>query len=347
MDSTLLRGRWASAEPWGSEAVASVLGVAEQGAYVTHALHEDERTWPETNCYVDVLVTVLHSLELDPVAALAFTLGIDFEGDQYTFFKFPHPDLRFLYEVEVQELNPWRSVIVHAVEQLALGRYLLPEVDSYFLPDTAGVSYRSEHAKSTIAIAHVDVERRVLRYFHNRGYHTLSGEDFDGVFRLDEYAPAAGVLPPYVEIAKLDRLVRLGPAELTARAVELARLHLAQRPSRNPIAVHRDRLQRDLEWLKGEPLAMFHQYAFATVRQAGAGFGLTASFLRWLQSNGEGGLEGAAVAFETLSSTAKTVQFKLARMAGQKRDVDVNPLMGTMERAWDEGMSHLVERYSG
>ena len=325
--------------------MVSVLGVAEPAAYVTHPLHEDERTWPETNCYVDVLVALLHSLQLDPVAGLAFTLGIDFEGDQYTFFKFPLSDLRLLYGVEVQELNPWKSVLVHASEQLALGRFLLPEVDSYFLPDTAGVSYRIDHTKSSIAIAHVDVAQRVLRYYHNRGAYTLSGEDFAGVFRLDQYAPAPGVLPPYVETVKVDRLVQLPVTELAMRAIELTRLHLGQRPARNPIAVHREQIARDLEWLKREPLATFHQYAFATVRQAGAGFGLTASFVRWLEAHGEQGLEPAALAFETLSTTAKTVQFKLARMANLKRDVDITPLFETMERAWDEGMGRLVERY--
>ncbi len=323
----------------------AVSGLAESAAYVTHPLHEDERTWPETNCYVDVLVALLHSLKLDPVAGLAFTLGIDFEGDQYTFFKFPHGDLRLLYGVEIQELNPWKSVLVHASEQLALGRFLLPEVDSYFLPDTAGVSYRIDHTKSSIAIAHLDVAARELGYFHNRGSYTLSGEDFAGVFRLDQYAPGSFVLPPYVETVKVDRIVHLSPAELAERAVALTRLHLAQRPSRNPIAVHRERIARDLEWLKGEPLQTFHQYAFATVRQAGAGFGLTASFIRWLQAHGEEGIEPAALAFETLSTTAKTVQFKLARMANLKRDVDVSPLFETMERAWDEGMGCLVERF--
>ena len=73
--------------------------------------------------------------------------------------------------------------------------------------------------------------------------------------------------------------------------------------------------------------------------------GLTASFVRWLEAHGEQGLEPAALAFETLSTTAKTVQFKLARMANLKRDVDITPLFETMERAWDEGMGRLVERY--
>jgi hypothetical protein len=175
----------------------------------------------------------------------------------------------------------------------------------------------------------------------------LAGEDFAGVFRLDQYAPAPGVLPPYVETVKIDRIVHRAPSDLAERAVALTRLHLAERPTRNPIALHRERIARDLEWLKGEPLQTFHQYAFATVRQAGAGFGLTASFMRWLQAHGEEGIEPAAQAFETLSTAAKTLQFKLARMANLKREVDVIPLLDTMERAWDEGMSCLVARYSG
>lgn len=322
-----------------------VRGGAAHGPYVPHVLHGDDRAWPETNCYVDVLLAVLHSLDLDPVAGLAFTLGIDFEGDQYTFFKYPLADMRTLYGIEIQELNPWKGLLVHTVEQVTLGRYVLPEVDSFFLPDTAGVSYRTDHTKSSIAITNVDVARRELQYFHGRRRYQLDGEDFAGIFRLDQYSPAPGVLPPYTEIAKLGRVVHLAPRELTDRAIELTRIHLAQRPSRNPIAVHRERIAHDLQWLKGEPLNTFHQYAFATVRQAGAGFGLTTSFLQWLQSHGEGGIEPAITAFETLSMTAKVVQFKLARMANGKRDVDIAPLLETMEKSWDEGMESLCQRY--
>jgi hypothetical protein len=325
----------------------SVLGAGEHGTYSPHALHHDDCTWPETNCYVDVWILVLNSLGLDPVPALAFTLGTDFEGDQYTFFKYPHNDLRTLYGIEVQELNVWRGVAPHAVEQVTLGRFLLPEMDSYFLPDTVGTAYRAEHVKSTIAIGHIDIDRRILRYFHNRDYHTLSGDDFDGVFRLGAYAPAPGVLPPFAEIAKLDRLVHRPEGELAERAVALARSHLAMRPGANPVALHRARFAGDLEWLMGEPLSTFHLYAFATVRQAGAAFSLTAAFLRWLDARGETGLEPAAAAFETVSTTAKTIQFKLARMANLKRPVDVSALMETMEKSWDEGMSRLVDRYGG
>ena len=92
--------------------------------------------------------------------SLAFTLALDFEGDQYTFYKFSHSDLRDLYGLDVQEINIWKPLVEHAVEQVALGRVLIPEVDSFWLPDTDGVSYQIEHVKTSIAIQDIDVSAR-------------------------------------------------------------------------------------------------------------------------------------------------------------------------------------------
>ena len=312
--------------------------------YVSHMLHGEERTWPETNCYVDLWIEVLHSRGLEPLAGLAFTLGLDYEGDQFTFYKVPLADLRLLYGIEVQELNIWRPLIAHAFEQTSLGRMLMPEVDAFYLPDTAGVSYRYEHGKTTIGIASIDIDRQVLRYFHGRGLHTLGGNDFIGVFRLGEHIADISVLPPYAEIAKLDGVRRLDTADLVDRATSLARMHLAMAPAANPMARYAERLASDLNWLRTDPSASFHLYAFATVRQAGSCFGLTSTFLTWLAENGRAGLGDAAGAFERISNASKTIQFKLARMARQKREIDVGPDVAEMAAAWDEGMSRLTDR---
>ena len=316
------------------------------GTYVPHPLHGDERTWPETNCYVDLWIELLHARGLEPRACLAFTLGLDYEGDQYTFYKPPLRDLRALYGIEVQELNIWRPLTVHAREQYALGRVLMPEVDAFYLPDTAGVSYRNEHGKTTIGIGAIDVERRVLRYFHGRGFHTLGGNDFDGLFRLGEFAGDASVLPPFAEIAKLDGVRALQTPALVDRAMALARFHLAAAPRANPISRHAARLNDDLAWLRGQSLQVFHQYAFATVRQAGSCFELTSAFLNWLDENGQPGMQEAAAAFSRLSTEAKTIQFKLARMARSQRDADIAPHMAEMAAAWDEGLSRLTDRFA-
>ena len=316
------------------------------GTYVAHPLHSDERTWPETNGYVDLWIELLHARGLEPRACLAFTLGLDNEGDQYTFYKPPLRDLRALYGIEVQELTIWRALIVHAADQCALGRVLMPEVDAFYLPDTAGVSYRNEHRKTTIGITSIDVERGVLQYFHGRGRHTLGGNDFHGLFRLGEFASDAGVLPPFAEIAKFGRVRALEPAVLVDRAVALTRFHLAAAPRTNPIARHAVRLNDDLAWLRDQPLEVFHGYAFATVRQAGSCFELASAFLNWLEENGQQGLRDAASAFGRLSTEAKTIQLKLARMVRLKRDADIAPHVAQMVAAWDEGMSRLTDRFA-
>ena len=64
--------------------------------YRPHELHGAGRDWPQTNCYVDLWIEVLHSMGYAPEAALGFTLLQDFEGDQFTFFKFPPEDLELL-----------------------------------------------------------------------------------------------------------------------------------------------------------------------------------------------------------------------------------------------------------
>lgn len=54
--------------------------------YQNHALHRGERAWPETNCYADLWIEVLHAFGYDPHASLGFTIASDFEGDQWLFF---------------------------------------------------------------------------------------------------------------------------------------------------------------------------------------------------------------------------------------------------------------------
>ena len=117
----------------------------DPATYVPSTLHSVDRAWRETNCYVDVWIEVLHAKGLEPIAALPFTLGIDFEGDQWTFFKYQLADLYELYALDVQELALYRPLTAHIQEQLSLGRTLLVELDSFYLPDTAGSAYQLEH----------------------------------------------------------------------------------------------------------------------------------------------------------------------------------------------------------
>jgi hypothetical protein len=324
--------------------VSATLSGLDPATYDAHRLHAGTRHWPETNCYVDLWIEVLHSLELEPTAAHAVTLGLDHEGDQFTFFKFPLPELQFLYGIEVRELNLWRSLLPHAAEQVALGRLFIMDVDAYFLPDTAGVSYRREHVKSAIAVQHVDMPAQVLGYFHGTGYHALSGRDFQGVLRLGDAGERAA-LPPYAEIAKLDRVEHLPERELARRSLVLLRRHLALRPRDNPVRAYRERLQGDVAWLHAEPAEVFHQYAFATLRQLGSCFGLTSSYLQWLATQGEDGLEAAILATDEIASNAKALQFMLARAVRTAETDKLAHLFDRLEGNWQTAMGELEHRY--
>ena len=311
-------------------------------AYQPHGLHAVERAWTETNCYVDVWIEVLNALGLDPVAAAAFTLSADFEGDQWTFFKFPPEDLRTLFGLEVSELNVWRPVVDHVDEQLGLGRLCTVEVDSWFLPDTRGVSYGIAHVKSTVVPQMLDRSERRLGYFHNAGYFELEGDDFDGVFRLGAHAESAG-LPPYVEVIRLDRVRRDDP-DLVSRVVALTGDHLARRPADNPVSRLGARLVADLPWLAEQDLDTFHLYSFGMCRQCGATAELAADFVTWLNLHDRTGTESAATEFAELAGGAKALQFALARVV-RGRQVDLADILGGMEEHWATGMSILVDRY--
>jgi len=140
------------------------------GAYQCHSLHGQDAVWVEKNCYGDVWIELLHALKLEPLAVLPFTLAVDFEGDQWTFFKPSQEELRDLYGIDVQELTVWRPLIEHAIEHLSTGKLISTEADAFWLPDTVGTDYRLKHSKTTILLANLDVDARQLGYFHNSGY---------------------------------------------------------------------------------------------------------------------------------------------------------------------------------
>ena len=310
-----------------------------------HALHSAERSWPETNCYVDLWVEILHAFGYEPLACLGFTVEQDFEGDQFTFFKFPLEDLEALFDVSVRELALYDTLERHVAVQLERGRLVLVEMDSFYMPDTRGTAYRQEHVKTTVGIARMDTDARRLEYFHNAGYFELSGEDFDGVFRrLPALRENPDVLFPYAEFVKRGARPLMGK-ELAAGAVELLHGHLRRRPAKNPITSFRTEFPGHIEALGTRPMTYFHLYAFNVLRQLGANFELLGDHCSWLEARGEGGLEEAAAACARLTTAAKALQFQLARAVNRNRFGDYSSTLDGMEVAYDTAMDILVERY--
>ena len=311
--------------------------------YPRHRLHEQERDWAETNCYVDVWIELLHSWGLEPIAALPFTFGIDFEGDQWTFFKFPLSDLFDLYSIDVQEMAVWRSIPAHLEEQLSLGRPVLVELDSLYLPDTAGSAYQIAHVKTTVAVMEIDVENERLGYFHGQGYYHLHGDDFANIFYTrGEKNPA--ILSPYCELVKRTPTPPLQGAELLDASLVLLRKHLQRLPQTNPFTKFRARFEADLQWLMTEPLATFHQYSFATLRQFGSCYEVAGAYLKWLQAQGIDGLDKPIESMLWLSNSAKTMQFQLARAVARKKPIDLQPV-DQMAEHWKAATEQLKAKF--
>lgn len=309
-------------------------------SYQPHALHGAERDWSETNCYIDVWIEVLHAQGLNPLACLAMVFANDFDGDQWTFYKPPHEDLFELYGIDVQELNVWRGLLDNASEQLRRGRLVLTETDSFYLPDTAGTDYRSNHVKTTIAIQQLDLASQTLGYFHNSSYHELHGEDFIETFRIGKPADPA-FMPLFAEFVRLDRVVRRDDAALAGIAAGLLRKHLARRPAANPVRAFLPVFVADVEALKQQGMAAYHAYAFATLRQLGAGFSLGGLFLNWLSQHGSADFSAAAREFAAISEVSKTLLLKTARAVMGKRAVDLAPLLEQIAGHWETGMALL------
>lgn len=301
--------------------------------YLPHRLHDPARTYLETNCYTDILIEFVHARGDEPLAAMGCVLQVDFEGDQWTFFKPAPEDLEKLYGIDIHEMQPYRPLPQQIAQQIAAGRTIIVELDSWYLPDTAATSYRKEHVKTSVVAEAIDTAGERLRYFHGPGYFELGREDYRGVFRLGRDF-SDDVLPPYTEIVRMDAGPRLQGAELHAAARELLAVHVARRPRQNPFVRFGTQLEAELPRLLESEHSDYHAYAFATVRMVGAAFEVGSTQVSWVLSH-EGAAAAAAMA--RIVDGCKLLSFKLAR----RRAFDPGPRIEELARSWEEAFAAL------
>ena len=245
-----------------------------------HALHRFDQNFRETNCYGDLIIKLVHDLGLVPTACLAYTLAADFEGDQWPFGKPSHHDLESLYGVRVEELSLFRSLIDQIVTQVQRSSIPLLDADAYHFPDTKGIDYGSNHVNTTIAITHIDVTSKTLRYFHNATFAELKEDDFESVLK-PLISAQNGYLPPYCEIVKLGLVNKCSEKHLKEIAFSSAQFHLKKRPSNNPIQQHVTAIESHQIAIIDGGLPAYHAYSFVALRQLGSAHQLGAHFLRW------------------------------------------------------------------
>jgi hypothetical protein len=315
----------------GRRALPSLAG-QDPAAYRPHPLHASSRAYQETNCYADVLIELLHGCGFEPLAMFGHLVRMDFEGDQWTFFKPPPDDVELLYGIDIHEMQPYRPLPRQIAEQIAQGRTIIVELDSWYLPDTAATSYRREHVKTSVAADAIDPEAEILRYFHGTGLHELHGEDYRGVFRVGERAPE--MLPPYAELVRFDAGEPLRGDDLHDAARELLVRHLRRRPRTSPFERFGASLAVTLDdLLQGGP-EDYHAYAFATVRMAGSAFEVAADHAAWLLGPQAAGIQQA---MGEIVDGCKALSFRLAR----RRAFDPGPLIETLSGAWERAIDGL------
>ncbi len=297
-----------------------------------HLLHDPSRTYAETNCWVDAVVELLHLRGLEPLACLPCAAGIDFEGDQFTFYKPGTESLLRLYGVDVHEMQPYRPLPQVAAEQLARDRTLLVEVDGWWLPDTAATSYRREHVKTTIGLLSFDRVAGTAVYAHNSGVYELGGEDLRGALRGD-VPPGDASLLPYVELVRWDAGQPLSGDALREASLDLLRDVLRRRPD-DPYAAFAEQLAEDLPRLLGASPEELSAHAFATLRMAGSAAAVSGTYAGWAFGRDA---DLASEAFERVAQACRALSFRLAR----RRAFDPAPLLSAAAGDWRTGLDLL------
>ncbi len=289
--------------------------IAVAPAFVPHRLHDADRCWLETNCYIDLWIELLASLGETPEAAFGHAVCQEFGEDQFTFSKMPIEDLRRLYGLVVRELSIYRTLEQHVALHVGRGHVVLIEVDAFYLPDLEATTYRRSHTKTTIAVDVIDTARREAGFLHNAARGVLAGEDYEGAFRLRaEFRSQPDILPPYVEVVERQDAVRdTGPLRAVAR--EILRGHLSRRPDVNPFSAWRNAFDRHVDSLLSGAVS-FDDYAFHFPRLAGANFELLGSHVEWLAADALGDV---AQSCSRMAQTLKALQFRLARVVARRR----------------------------
>ena len=331
------RGAWGRDDRAPTPGSSACFGL-DPATYRPHALHAGERTYRETNCYTDVLIELLHARGDEPLAALGSHRAHGLRGRPVDVLQ---AAARATWSCSSgstsTRCSPTGRCPRQIAEQLAAGRTLIVELDSWYLPDTAATSYR-------------DRARQDARSPSRRSTATASGcatSTTPGCYELDgERLPgrrsalgggsADDVLPPYTELVAVRRRAaarRRGAARRGARAAAPS-TSTRVRPA-NPVRALRRAARRAIcrAARRATPPTTTPTRSRRSAWSAPA-FEIGASHVDWLLG---AAATSAAAALRRIVDGSKVLSFKLAR----RRPFDPEPAIDALAAAWDEAMTRL------
>ncbi|MDO5619078.1 DUF1839 family protein [Kocuria sp.] len=299
--------------------------------FTRHPLHAEDSLWSNTNCYLDVWIELLHGLGRSPEPLFAAAVAAETQVEQFEFLKIDHRDLEEVHGIRVGEYDVWQPLAEQVRTQMEAGNLMIVEADAYWLPDTRGISYGTEHTKTSIVPLHLNPAEQHLVYLHNEGLHELHGPDFD--FVLGEQRDRGIVPAPYVELVRLDRLSAVSDDEARAHTVRLLGHHARRTGTENPAAHLMEVLRSRFDWLAETGMEGYHALCFETTRQLGVVALLASEAVRFSRVEQ---LQPAADSYAAVSREAKALQFQLARVARGRRSASLETAMSSISDQWEQ-----------
>lgn len=296
------------------------MSLPARGAHIPHILHTSERIWTAGSSTAALWIDILHAWGFEPIAMLACTLALDFEGDQFTSFGPPIADLERLYGVTSFPLAIYDTLAAHVARQTRLGRAVLLELDAFHLPDMPAL-HHVRHGPTAVGVDRLDIETGSASYYRRGKRYEIYGEDFIGAFGPPhsdgEYDEA---LIRHIRCVK--RFAAPEPAATLAQAsLGLLRQHLDRVPRSSPIAMLRLILNETLDLRMFLTPAFRHSFVYGTLTQLGSNFELLGIYLDWLNQNGCAQPEGCSHACREIAAEALVCQLRLLR-ASSRGQVD-------------------------
>ena len=209
----------------------------------------------------------------------------------------------------------WRPLVDHLEEQLALGRPAIVEVDAFYLPDTAGTSYHTEHVKTSIAVQR-SIALAAARLLSQRRLLRAGRHDFAGLFRLASSADRASAAVRGGREARGRRSARRAGAR--CRIARTAALHLARRPRDNPFRRYARALRPTSNGWQASRCGIF---IAMPSRRSGSAARRSSSAARTSAGSRDtaSAARTIASACDVIATTAKALQFKTARVVNARR----------------------------